>query len=207
MGASNTRQDPTGSRSLYEFTYLGRLNTYADLGDNHSVELGVDSAWTPKRFVDDTTQPASLGINTRKNTWRTLNGVDLTYRYQPAQGGMYRGAIWGTEVMQNDERRFGATNLPTDRVRAYSGYSYVQIKLGPHWRPGVMVDLTEDLDKARQLTKSYSGFLTYDISEFQRLRVVYAHQMDNIPGARGANIVSLQWTGVMGHHVHGFRDR
>ena len=44
-------------------------------------------------------------------------------------------------------------------------------------------------------------------AEFQRLRLVYSHQMDNIPGARGANIVALQWTGVLGHHVHGFRDR
>ena len=212
MGANNTRQDPTGSRSLEEFTYLGRLSAYEDIGDDHSVELGADSAWTPKRFVDDNT---GAGINTRKNTWRTLSGVDLTYRYHPAKGGMYRGVVWGTEVMQNDERRFDSTlnaanlpnNLPTDRVRAYSGFSYVQVKMGPHWRPGVLVDLTEDLGHAHQLTKTYSGFLTYDVSEFQRLRLVYSHQMDNIPGARGADIVALQWTGVLGHHVHGFRDR
>jgi hypothetical protein len=207
IGADNDRADVAGARSLYEFTYLGRLSAYADIGENHSVELGADSAWTPKRFVDDTTQPTALGVNTRKNTWRTLNGIDLTYRYQPAQGGMYRGVVWGTEVMQNDERRFDAANLPTDRVKAYSGYSYVQLKLGTHWRPGAMADLTEDLDQAKKLTKTFSGFLTYDVSEFQRLRLTYSHQLDNIRGSRGADIVSLQWTGVLGRHVHGFRDR
>jgi hypothetical protein len=194
----------TKSRSLYEFTYLGRLSLYKDIGDDHSVELGADSAWTPKRFVDDR---AGLGVNTRKNTWRTLNGVDLTYRYQPAAGGMYHGLVWGTEVMQNDERRFDSNDLPTDRVRSYSGFSYVQLKLGRRWRPGVLVDLSEDLDQARKLTKTFSGFLSCDVSEFQRLRLVYSHQLDNVPGSRGADIVSLQWTGVLGRHVHGFRDR
>ena len=215
IGADNDRQDPAGTRSLSEFTYLGRLSAYEDIGDSHSVELGVDSAWTPRRFVNDTNGPLDAhgnptfsGITTRDNTWRTLSGLDFTYRYQPVQGGMYRGAVWGTEVMQNNERRFDpATSLPTDRVRAYSGFSYVQVKMGPRWRSGVMADHTEDLDQARQLTKTYSGFLTYDVSEFQRLRVVYFHRMDNIPGSRGAEIVSLQWTGVLGHHVHGFRDR
>ncbi|MCX5796428.1 MAG: hypothetical protein NTY77_13125 [Elusimicrobia bacterium] len=213
LGADNARADNAVARSLENFTYLGHLNSYHDLGDDHSVELGVDSAWTPKRWVTDSTGL----INTRRNTWRTLNGVDLTYRYHPAQGGMYRGAVWGTEVMQNTEMRFNTApdpangnapfNLPTDRVRAYSGLSYVQFKLGPRLHPGVLVDLTEDLDQARKITRTYSGFLSCDVSEFQRLRVVYSHQMDNVPGTRGADIVSLQWTGIMGHHVHGFRDR
>jgi hypothetical protein len=134
--------------------------------------------------------------------------LDFTYRYQPAQGGLYRGVVWGTEVMQNDERRFDPnTMLPTDRVRAYAGFSYLQVKMGPHWRPGIMVDLTEDLDQARMLTKTCSAFLTYDITEFQRLRVVFSEAFVNAPGTPRDHIVALQWTGVMGHHVHGFRDR
>ncbi len=201
MGADNTRQDDTQVRTPAEFSYMGRLSAYEDLGDNQSVEIGADSVWTPKRFV-----PSSVG-ETRSDTWRTLNGLDLTYRYQPAQGGLYRGVIWGTEILQNDEKRFDPSSVPKGRVTAYSGYSYVSVKMGPHWRPGVMLDATEDLDNARQLTKTYSTFLTYDVSEFQRLRVTYSHQMDNVAGTRGADIVSLQWTGVLGHHVHGFRDR
>ena len=204
MGANNTRIDPSGARPLDEFTYLGRLSSYVDLNDNHSLELGADSAWTPKRTVTDTVGD----ITTHKNTWRTLNGIDLTYRYQPAQGGLYRGLIWGTEIMQNNERRFDPnTLLPTNRVRAYSGFSYVQFKTGLHWRPGVMADLTEDLDQARKLTKTFSGFLTYDVTEFQRLRLVYSEALANVPGAPRNHTISLQWTGVLGHHVHGFRDR
>jgi hypothetical protein len=222
LGATNARADNAVARPMNSFTYLGRLAAYTDLGDDHSVELGLSEAWTPSRYVMDTSVPGtdfngdgtpdspstSAGIQTRKNTWRSLAGLDFTYRYQPASGGLYKGIIWGTEVMQNNERRFDpGTNLPTDRVRSYAGFSYVQFKVGPKWRPGVMLDLTEDLDTARTLTRTLTGFITYDVTEFQRLRLAFARTSDNRPTGLGNNTVGLQWTGVLGHHVHGFRDR
>jgi hypothetical protein len=204
LGGDNARADNAVERPLDNFTYLGRLSTYADLGDDHNLELGLSESWTPKRFVADT----AATLTTRKNTWRSLAGVDLTYRYQPSSGGLYKGAVWGTEVMQNNERRFdSATNLPTDRVRAYAGYSYIQLRLGRRLRPGLMVDLTEDLDTAKTLTRTYTAFLTCDVTEFQRLRLTFARVTDNLPTGLGRNTVGVQWTGVLGHHVHGFRDR
>jgi len=210
MGANNARQNNQGARPLDSFTYLGRLNTYADLTDSQNVELGVDTAWTPKRKVNDTAgaNGATTGIVTQNDTWRTLTGVDMTYRYQPPSGGLYRGVIWGTEVMQNDERRFDpTTSLPSPRRPSYAGFSYVEIKSGLQLRGGVMADLTEDQDIRGKLTSTYTGFLTYDVSEFQRLRLTYAEAITNVAGAPRDHVVGLQWTGVIGHHVHGFRDR
>ena len=205
IGGENSRVANADARTMDNFTYLGRLAAYTDLGDDHSVELGVSEAWTPKRFVTETAAP---NTQTRRNTWRSLAGVDLVYRWQPASGGGSRGVVWGTEVMQNNERRFDtATNLPTDRVRSYAGFSYIQVKVGPKWRPGVMVDLTEDLDTAKTLTRTFTGFITYDVTEFQRLRMTFARTTDNRPVGLGNNTVGLQWTGVLGKHVHGFRDR
>ena len=203
MGAGNARQAPAGPRPLDEFTYLGRLNTYWDLTDAQSVELGAASAWTPKRTV----VPTAVGDALRKDTWRSLSGLDVTYRYQPPVGGLYKGVLWGTEVLQNDERRIDpATNLPTARRAAYAGYSFVELKSGRHWRGGAMADLTEDQDRPRLLTKTFTGFLTYDVSEFQRLRATYAESAANAPGSRN-HTFGLQWTGVFGNHAHGFRDR
>lgn len=198
IGGENGRADNALERPLAEFTYLGRLATYADIGDDHSLELGADLAWTPKRTVQ----------GTRANTWRTLTGMDLTYRYQPASGGIYKGAVWGTEVMVNNERRFdAATNLPTDRVRAFGGFSYFWVKLGKHFRPGALLDLSEDLDDAKRITRTHTAFLTYDVTEFNRLRLAYSWVRDNTSLTRDNNILALQWTLFMGHHVHGFRDR
>jgi hypothetical protein len=204
MGAENERQSNQGTRPMDEFTYLGRLNTYFDLTDNQNVELGASSAWTPKRAV----APTAGGDSVRRNTWRTLSGVDLTYRYQPASGGLYRRLTWGTEVLQNQEMRFDATaNTPTDRIKAYAGYSYLEAKFDLRWRGGVMADLTEDQDNPHRLTKTFSGFLTFDVTNFQRLRASYAQSFVNVAGTAKNHIVGLQWTAVIGHHVHGFRDR
>lgn len=222
MGAENDRAGNAAARPLDEFTYLGRLATYADLSDDHSLELGVDLAWTPKRTVQDTSLPGtdyngdgvidtpnvSADIFTRENTYRTLAGADLTYRYQPTAGGIYRGVLWSTEVMRNDERRFDPVKrLPVDRVRAYAGLSYVELKLGRRWRPALMLDLAEDLDRARSLTKTATGVLTCEVTEFQRLRLTYSQSWVNRPGALKNHTVALQWTGILGHHVHGFRGR
>lgn len=220
LGADNARADNAGQRPLSSFTYLGRAATYADLGDDHSVELGTSLAWTPRRDVTDTSVAGtdynadgtpdapntSAGIVTRKNTWRTLAGVDLTYRWHPTSEGLYKGATWGTEVFQNVERRFDATtNLPTDRVRAWSGYSYLEMKAGRRWRPGVLVDLTEDLDSSKSITRTFTAYLSCDVTEFQRLRASVSRRDSNVPTSRGSDLVALQWTGVFGRHVHGFR--
>jgi hypothetical protein len=203
MGANNTRQDPAGARPLDEFTYMGRLSTYLDLTDASSLEVGADSAWTPKR----TSVPTAGGDALHKDTWRALSAVDVTYRYQPPVGGLYKGVLWGTELLQNDERRLDpVTNLPARRRPSYAGYSFVELKSGRHVRGGAMLDVTEDLDINRKVTKTLTPFLTYDVSEFQRLRATYAEAWTNQPGPK-SHTVGLQWTGVFGNHVHGFRDR
>lgn len=202
IGADNARQSDAGARPFDEFTYLGRVNTYADLTDSQNVELGVDSAWTPKRTV----VPTAGGDALRRDTWRTLAGVDLTYRYQPPSGGLYKGVLWGTEVLQNDERRVSAAGLANGRTVAYAGYTFVEIRAGRRWRGGAMADVSEDQDDSRKVTKTFTAFATFDVTEFQRLRATYAESLVNAPGPRG-HAVAVQWTGVFGHHVHGFRDR
>lgn len=205
MGENNTRQDPTGSRPLDQFTYLARINTYADLTDSQNIELGVDSAWTPKRSVTTTSAPIVTNVN---NSWRTLTGVDVTYRYQPPVGGLYKGLLWGTEILQNDENRVNSTSmLPQGRTNAYGGYTFVEIKSGRQWRGGAMADITEDQDNNRKVTKTFTGFLTCDVTEFQRLRATYAEGIVNLAGIPKNHTIGIQWTGVFGNHVHGFRDR
>ncbi|MBI5201232.1 MAG: hypothetical protein HY925_06570 [Elusimicrobia bacterium] len=116
--------------------------------------------------------------------------------------------MWGTEVLQNNERRFDpALSTPVDRVRSFGGYSFVWVKFGRHWRPGALVDASEDLDIARRVTRTYTAFLTYDLTEFQRLRAAYSRIADNVPSNPKNDVFMLQWTAVLGSHAHGFRDR
>jgi len=202
IGAENKRLD-TSLHGLGELTYLGRLSTSLEMGDNHSIELGVSTTYTPRRVVQD----ATATVITRDDTWRLLGGIDLVYRYQPVRGGLYRGFVWGTELLYNNEQRFDDTLLPTERVRAVAGYSYLELKAGRHWRPGFWVDMTQNQDDTDQQQRTYTGYLTYTISEFNRLRAEVSHVDYRSSGTPDSDRVALQWTVVFGHHLHGFRDR
>jgi len=70
--------------------------------------------------------------------------------------------------------------------------------------PGFLFDFAQDIDRAVGDTKAYSPYLSLWLSEFQRLRLQYTY-LDQ-PGAH-ENQVFLQWTAVIGSHVHGFRER
>jgi len=168
IGADNNRVDITKMQKPEYLTYLGRLSTYKDINDNSSIELGASCALTPKENIADNTGI----ILTDSDTGRLLGGIDLTYRYQPDNGGLNKGLLWGTELFYNSERRVMTDNTTTSRVDAYAGYSYVQMKMGPVWRGGVMADLAQNLDNKSLLTQTYSAFITHDVSEFQRLRAV-----------------------------------
>jgi hypothetical protein len=198
MGEENERIDDSKPRSWSRFTYLGRLNTYFDLTDNHSIELGTSVAYTPSQRLEGDISGGS----------RTLNGVDLTYRYQPLESAVYQGLTWGSEVYVNNERfPFGAG---AQREQSYGGYSYAELKLNKSWSTGFLVDYAPMIESPNQRTLGYSPFLTWNLSEFNRLRLQYSYLNNNFRGAdktENGSQVFLQWTTVIGAHTHGFRGR
>jgi hypothetical protein len=198
IGEDNDQVSNSKPRSWSQFTYLGRLNSYFDLTENHSIEVGTSMAYTP--VVRLTGAPS--GGN------RILNGVDLTYRYQPLSSAVYQGLTWGSEFYFNSQR------FPTDdsanRSQTYGGYSYAELKLNKNWSTGFQVDYAPIVDTPAQRTMSYSPFLTWNLSEFNRLRLQYSYLNNNFRNADKAengNQVFLQWTTVIGAHTHGFLSR
>lgn len=198
IGEDNDQVSNSKPRSWSQFTYLGRLNSYFDLTDNQSIEVGTSMAYTP--VVRLAGQPS--GGN------RILNGLDLTYRYQPLASAVYQGLTWGSEFYFNSQR------FPTDdaaqRSQTYGGYSYAELKLNKNWSTGFQVDYAPIVDTPAQRTVSYSPFLTWNLSEFNRLRLQYSYLNNNFRGADRAendNQVFLQWTTVIGAHTHGFLSR
>jgi len=212
IGAENDRVDDTVPRGLGKFTYLGRAATFINVSDEHSIDVGVSYAYTPQVVIEQKAE-------------RHLAGIDITYRYVPLSQAGYRGLIWGTEVLFNSEKRSVASvppveNLPpvesesaSQEVSAPTGfrrrnawglYSYLEGRLTRRFYPGFLFDFAQDLDRAVGDTKAYSPYLTFWPSEFHRLRLQYTY-LDS-PGAH-ENQFFLQWTAILGSHVHGFRDR
>jgi hypothetical protein len=197
IGEENDRIDNTRSRAWSRFTYLGRLNTYFDLSDNHSIELGTSMAYTPSlRLKGD------IGGGDRM-----LNGIDLTYRFQPLDSAVYQGLTVGSEIFRNGET-FGVDSL-AKRREAYGGYSYAELKLNKNWSTGFLFDYAPSISSPGKKTIGYSPFITWNMSEFNRLRLQFTHADDRVreDKADGGNQVFLQWTTVIGAHTHGFLGR
>jgi hypothetical protein len=202
IGENNDRVSNIIPRAWSRMTYLGRLNTYLDITDNQSIELGTSMATTPSvRLPGDVS-----------GGYRMLNGVDLTYRYQPLGSAVYQGLTWGSEFYTNSERMPFETDEGSfsKRQRTYGGYSYIEAKLNKNWSAGFQIDYAPVLDSPGRRTMSYSPFLTWNLSEFNRLRLEYYYLQNNFRGpdkAETGNQVFLQWTTVIGAHTHGFLTR
>src|SRR5437016_6305685 len=197
VGASNTRVDNTVPRGLEEFTYLARATTFFSLTDAQSIDLGVSNAYTPRVRVND-------------GGSRNLAGIDLTYRYTPLAAAAYRGLVWGNEFLLNSERQQTVPASDTGpalfRYRdAFGMYSYLEARLTRRYYPGVLFEWVEDLAHPGRVTNAYSPYFTVWASEFQRLRLQYTHL--DAPRQRPEDQFFLQWTIIMGSHVHSFRDR
>jgi hypothetical protein len=203
IGAENDRVSNAQPRDLTKFTYMGRAATFFSLNDAHSIDLGASYAYTPKVTIED-------------RGARHLAGVDLTYRYLPLGQASYRGLVWGTEVLYNSEKR-PVDTLVTDvdtgeqttetvfsRHGAFGLYSYVEARLSRRFYPGFLFEYVQDLDRGVVNTTAFSPYITFWASEFQRFRLQYTNIAQ--PGGHD-NQGFIQWTVILGSHVHGFRDR
>ncbi len=136
------------------------------------------------------------------------NGIEVNYilpieQYVALTAGMYN--------------KLGAEN---DRVSdtvprglgefTYLGHAVTFINLSDDHsvdvgvNPGFLFDYAQDIDRAVGATKAYSPYLTFWPSEFHRLRLQYTYL--DAPDTH-ENQFFLQWTAILGSHIHGFRDR
>jgi hypothetical protein len=197
LGAENERLDDSKSRAWSRFTYLGRLHTYFDITDHQSLELGTSLAYTPSIRIPGSPHGAS----------RSLTGLDVTYRYQPLGSTLYQGFTLGGEFFGNSERVERASGF--QRMFAPGGYAYGEAKINRAWSAGFLYDNAPSLSSPGKKTHSYSPFITWNLSEFNRLRFQYSYFDDNVREERNerGNQFFLQWTTVLGAHTHGFRTR
>lgn len=197
IGAENDRLDDSKSRAWSRFTYLGRLNSYFDITDNHSIELGTSLAFTPSIRMPADPHGGS----------RALSGVDITYRYQPLDSTLYQGLTVGAELFGNSERLERLSGFR--RMFALGGYAYGEAKLNRNWATGFLYDNAPSLVSPGKKTHGYSPFVTWNMSEFNRLRFQYSFLDDKVRDdkAERGHQFFLQWTTVLGAHSHGFRTR
>jgi len=188
-----------GRRSFNELTWLVRPSTYFDLSDTLNLEVG------------------GTYFTVSRDSTRNLFGVDATLRHQPGTSGFYQGLVVGSEWYWNNERfsdieqgidpDTGEAILGAQRFHRNGGYAYLETFLGRRYSVGVRGDYAESIAGPTDRQRTLSAFATWLPSEFQRLRL----QADAISqnGSNGGDgyQITLQWTGFLGSHSHGFAAR
>jgi hypothetical protein len=225
MGADNDRVDNTVPRNLSEFTYLGRGATFLNLSDANTVDLGTSWAYTPKVQSEDSAHRTLGGIDLTYRwvplgqasyhglTWgtealwnsedRPLGGAAGTSAAAAVEASLARGL--GLEAPAALRPQAGGGPEETfQRRNAVGLYSYLEAKLTRRFYPGFLFQWVQDIDGLAGDTTSYSPYLTIWASEFQRFRLQYTRLEE--PGVH-ENQFFLQWTVVLGAHVHGFTNR
>lgn len=210
------------SRPIKGLTYLGRLLTYFDINDDHNIEFGGSIAETPN--AEDITNSGRFE--------RRLVGLDFKYRWYPLGRGLRQNLTlageWLYDVGEADPvnggRRVDVFGNPV-RQGAWGGYVYAEYRLSKEWRPGFRFDYfqlqsepllvtnpgtglfgsTRNATGHRTDSRTWSPYLTWYPSEFQRLRLQY-NRADR-GNANDVNEFFLQWTVFLGSHSHGFLER
>jgi len=210
------------SRPMKGLTYMGRLQTYFDINDDNNVELGGSIAEAPN--AEDVTNTGRFE--------RRLVGMDFKYRWYPLGYGLRQSLtiagellhdIGGADPVNGGPRRDIFGN-PV-RQGAWGGYVYAEYRLSKQWRPGFRFDYFQLQSEPLLVTNPFTGlpastlnatghrtdnrtwtaYLTWFPSEFQRLRLQY--NRSDRGNAQDANEFFLQWTAFLGSHSHGFSER
>src|SRR3989449_7265678 len=178
------------SRPIKGLTYMGRLQTYMDINDDNNVELGGSIAEAPS--AEDVMHTGRFE--------RRLVGMDFKYRWYPLGYGVRQSLTVAGELLHdvgdadplNGGPRRDVLGNPV-RQGAWGGYVYAEYRLSKQWRPGVRFDYFQLQSEPLLVTNPFTGlpastlnatghrtdnptwtaYLTWFPSEFQRLRLQY----------------------------------
>jgi hypothetical protein len=161
-----------------------------------------------------------------------LLGLDFKYRWFPLGSGLRQSLTVAGELLHDfggadpvhGGPRIDMVGNPGSRG-VWGGYVYAEYRLSKQWRPGFRFDYyqlpsepllvtnlftglvgsTRNASGHRTDNRTWSPYLTWFPSEFQRLRLQY-NRADR-GNANDVNEFFLQWTVFLGSHSHGFMER
>ncbi len=182
-------------RFLNQLTYLGRVHAFFELSETWNLEMGSSVALTPRSETGE------------EGSRRSRLGLDVTLRHRPLVAGLYEGFTVAGEWLANRQSHHDA---PTTDARG--GYAYAQLDFNPEiqgrWGVGLLFDSAPDLEHPSDKTLSLSPYVTWSLSEFNRLRLQYTYGWDSVGSeVHDGSRFYLQWTTALGSHTHGFRQR
>ena len=204
---------------------FGSARTYFDLDDDHNIELGFSGLYTPNSNVPEAEETALLAVDSDDDIDRYVLNWDFHYRWYPLGRGLRQSLSLHAEILydwgQGRRDELGRTGSQG----AWGGYTYLEYRISKRWRPGFRFDYhqlpsepalvsnpfsgrvgsTANSKGERTDVRTYSPYITFYPSEFQRFVLQYNHS--SWGNAKNNDQVVFQWQVVIGSHQHGFTER
>jgi hypothetical protein len=190
-------------RSFGDLMFYGRAATVFEFGDA-MLNVGADYA------SSNDGARRRIASADAKFEWRGT-GNDLLTAGGEVLWGEKRGRL-------TDEALFDGGPVFANS-RGHGGYAFIKYRFGKMWEPGIRYDQLrssgfEQLDTAadgeadslgqfRDMRHTYSAFLTYHATEFQKFRLT----LNYIDSEREPDDLQalLQWSIILGPHKHSFQ--
>ena len=205
-------------------TFFGSARTYYELNDDHSLELGFSTVYSPSSRVPEADEQF-LAVSSDDRIDRRTFDVDFHYRWYPLGRGLRQSlSVHGEFLWDFGQGRRTSTGKTKFR-KSMGGYVYGEYRLSKRWRPGFRFDWrqlpsepalvdnastglsgsTTSSSGDRTTVTTYSPYITWYPSEFNRFVLQYNNiQHEN---ADDNHQLLLQWQVVIGSHQHGFTER
>ncbi len=166
--------------------YVGHLKNFFDLNNASTLELGGSVA---------TGENAATGGGHQT----TLEGVDVTYKWRPAQQGLYQSLTWMNELLLSQKEQ-GAAGT----VDSHGLYSSLEYQFSRRWSAFGRYDYSQLPDDEDSHVNAGSAGLTFAQSEFAFWRVQFTHaEGDGALAPSSRNELSLQLNfGIGPHRAH-----
>jgi hypothetical protein len=185
--------------------YLAHLRNYFDITGSSSLEFGL--SFQTRNISDN--NDATI---TQRNFRQTMEGIDITFRWEPPEQKLYKSFIWQTEFFasQRETGSFDEAGFTVDvkDMNSLGFYTFGEYQLTQRLFAGMRFDYSQFPVNDKDSEWSISPYLTFWQSEFSRLRLEYTHSERNsvtMPVEEGDNALTLQATFTLGaHKQHSF---
>ncbi len=144
---------------------------------------------------------------TQRNFRQTMEGIDITFRWEPPGQKLYKSFIWQTEFFAS-QREVGSfdeagSTVDVKDMNSLGFYTFGEYQLTQRLFAGMRFDYSQFPTNDKDSEWSISPYLTFWQSEFTRLRLEYTHSERNsvtMPVEEGDNSLTLQATFTLGAH-------
>ena len=201
----------SSNRGFGDITYYTRAASIFELNDKTSLNVGMDYAHRQQ-------------IGTRQ-----LASADFKLTWNPDASSFDRLEVGGEFLHGKSHGEFGSSAVfpggPVSGSSTSNGaYVYAQYRFGKKWEPGIRydwfrpdswseIDANSDgspdgIARSRASQNTLSAYLTYNLSELNRLRVGLSHVSGETGAFSGEDhdwLGYLQWSIVIGPHKHSFQ--